>query len=99
MHLLHSSQWVSDVFEGLETDDGADAVVCEGQVVDILDAIDSGAFLEIASNVLARAKEGTQIGDLLLAFRGARADLHQWLRDREVLGDVTREFERAEPHW
>jgi hypothetical protein len=85
------------MLERLEADDRADRVVLERQVVDVLDTVDTGSFLDVCTDVVADPEELAQIGDVFLTFGRPRPDLYQRLGKRELLGNVTGELERSIP--
>jgi hypothetical protein len=98
VHLGHRANGIGDVLQGLETQDGPDAVVVERERVDVLDAVDARTGLDVAPDMPFGAEHRPHVGDVLLSFRGARADLHDRLGDLEVLGNITREAQSAISH-
>ena len=66
--------------------------------MDVFDAVDAGARLEVAADVLRHAEDLPQVGLGLLALRGAGAELDQRQPEGQRLRDVTGELEHSGPH-
>ena len=99
VHLLHRPDRVGDVLERLEADDRADADSSAKDRAWMSSMRSTPGPSWMSHPMCSRApKIAAQVGDRLLALGRPRADLHERLGDREVLGDVVREPQCAVPH-